>query len=189
MYIQVSFPDDTFGRETRFGYPFIYVLRDILQFDNNTDNATYRLQNTHRTCNLILGAGSSTNNKFSGYEYSETVLNVYEWDNLEPYNETWHPRIKDIVYWGMDWNCPNYDIVLSQQLQKYYGNINYNNTLRNIVPITSTGDVHIAIYDYQERNLYFAFHAKSDQNTALKNAYKRPYLRYDLNKLFVSPMH
>ena len=31
--IGVSFPDDTFGRESRFGIPFTYILRDILQFD------------------------------------------------------------------------------------------------------------------------------------------------------------
>ena len=31
--IGVSFPDDTFGKESRKGTPFTYLLRDVLQFD------------------------------------------------------------------------------------------------------------------------------------------------------------
>ena len=31
--IGVSFPDETFGKESRFGIPFTYILRDIIQFD------------------------------------------------------------------------------------------------------------------------------------------------------------
>lgn len=40
-------------------------------------------------------------NDFRGYQYSYSVLNSYDDENLQPNNETWHPRIKDIVYWGM----------------------------------------------------------------------------------------
>ena len=105
--IGVALNDETWGQESRFGYPFIFVLRDILMFDNDVLEATKRLKNTHRTCDLLLGVGhwnaSMVNDDvnttyFSGYQYSATVLNVYEWNNLEPYNETWHPRIEDIVY-------------------------------------------------------------------------------------------
>ena len=32
--IGVSFPDDTFGKESRQGTPFTYLLRDVLQFDS-----------------------------------------------------------------------------------------------------------------------------------------------------------
>ena len=80
--IGVSFPDDTFGKESRFGIPFTvretlltttniiatlihcclhsiiqYILRDILQFDKTLIDATSRLSNAHRTCDLILGVG------------------------------------------------------------------------------------------------------------------------------------
>ena len=80
--IGVSFPDETFGKESRFGIPFTvrlhvhmcvymmcdwfsyvhlwndqYILRDILQFDDNLDKAMIRLNNAHRTCDLILGVG------------------------------------------------------------------------------------------------------------------------------------
>lgn len=31
----VSFPDKTFGKESRIGIPFTFLLRDILQFDDS----------------------------------------------------------------------------------------------------------------------------------------------------------
>jgi hypothetical protein len=32
--IGVAFPDETFGNMSRFGVPFTFLLRDILQFDD-----------------------------------------------------------------------------------------------------------------------------------------------------------
>jgi hypothetical protein len=55
--IGVSFPDNTFGDESRFGTPFTYLLRDILQFDDSLQKAMHRISSAHRTCDLILGVG------------------------------------------------------------------------------------------------------------------------------------
>jgi len=55
--IGVSYPDDTFGKESRFGNPFTFVLRDVLQFDKVLDDSIRRMENEHRTCDLILGVG------------------------------------------------------------------------------------------------------------------------------------
>jgi len=101
--IGVAYPDNTFGTESRIGYPFIFLLRDILQFDNTIDDAINRMINARRTCNLILGVGDGKESEFRGMEYSYSVLEVMDDQNLRPYNETWHPRIPEVVYWGMDW--------------------------------------------------------------------------------------
>ena len=37
-----------------------------------------------------------------------------------PRNDTWHARIKGMVYYGMDWLCPNFS-VLHRQLAKLRG--------------------------------------------------------------------
>ncbi|XP_041374954.1 protein dcd1B-like [Gigantopelta aegis] len=55
--IGVSFPDDTFGDESRFGIPFTNILRDILNYDNTLDDSISRIANAKRTCDLILGVG------------------------------------------------------------------------------------------------------------------------------------
>jgi hypothetical protein len=182
--IGVSYPDDTFGRESRRGYPFVFVLRDILQFDHTVEQATQRLEDTHRTCDLILGAGSGKEPMFRAYEYSYSTLNVYDDQDMMPYNETWHPRIDNVVYYGMDWLCPGYSSVLSEQLQEYYGSITAENAYQNIVAKTQTGNLHVALYDYPNDRLLISWHAKSGDNNANQNAYSRPYTEITLTDLF-----
>ena len=57
--IGVSFPDATFGKESRFGIPFTFILRDILQFDSSLQDAISRISSSNRTCDLILGVGDA----------------------------------------------------------------------------------------------------------------------------------
>ena len=45
--IGVSFPDATFGKESRFGVPFTFILRDILQFDRTLDDAMDHITNAY----------------------------------------------------------------------------------------------------------------------------------------------
>jgi hypothetical protein len=42
-------------KTTRFGVPWNFMLRDILQFDTTLDDATNRMGNSHRTCDVIFG--------------------------------------------------------------------------------------------------------------------------------------
>jgi isopenicillin-N N-acyltransferase-like protein len=55
---------------TRFGKPWTYVLRDILQFSKTLDDALETLNNTDRTCSVYFGIGSSVNNTYRLIEYS-----------------------------------------------------------------------------------------------------------------------
>ncbi len=78
-----------------------------------------RISDAKRTCNLILGVGdgkvkdlaynyalkyhpySNTQiNEFRGVEYSASTADFFTYDNLRP-AEDWHPKIRDVVYWGM----------------------------------------------------------------------------------------
>ena len=92
---------------------------------------------------------------FNGIQYSASVANFMNDTNQMPL-ESWHPRLPNIVYFGMDWLCPGYDQVLYTQLIKYYGNITPENTIQYITPIVQTGDLHIAIYDLTNMILYTA---------------------------------
>jgi hypothetical protein len=46
--IGVSYPDPSFGSQSRIGIPFIYLLRDILHFDKTLDDSTSRMANARR---------------------------------------------------------------------------------------------------------------------------------------------
>lgn len=110
--IGVSYPDDTFGKESRIGNPFTFVLRDILQFDKNIEQSIKRMQTTRRTCNLILGVGDGNAGYFRGFQVSHSVCNVVNDTKPLPANDTWHGAVENTVYWGMDWLCPNFHVRL-----------------------------------------------------------------------------
>jgi len=181
--IGVSFPDSTFGEESRFGIPFTYLMRDILQFDLTVDNSIDRITSAHRTCDLILGVGDGKLGTFRGFQYSHSVANVIDDVNLAPVNDTWHPQIENVVYWGMDWLCPGYSSVLSRQLQMLHGNITIENTIKYVTAIVQTGDLHIVLSDLTNSKMYVAFAAATNETGPLY-AYDRQFLELDALTLF-----
>lgn len=81
---------------TRFGKPWTYALRDVLQFSKTIDDALNNLINTDRTCSVYLGIGSSVNNTYRLIEYAETTFNVY--DDTNWYNDKHHPRREGMIW-------------------------------------------------------------------------------------------
>lgn len=119
--IGVSFPDTTFGKESRFGNPFTFVLRDVLQWDSTLEESIKRMKTTKRTCNLILGVGDGKG-EFRSFQYSHSVCNVIGDTNPLPVAD-WHQPIEHAVYYGMDWLCPPFHERLNELLNKYHGEI------------------------------------------------------------------
>eukprot|EP01120_Amphizonella_sp_Union-15-10_P000168 TRINITY_DN10204_c0_g1_i1.p1 TRINITY_DN10204_c0_g1~~TRINITY_DN10204_c0_g1_i1.p1 ORF type:complete len:444 (+),score=73.68 TRINITY_DN10204_c0_g1_i1:42-1334(+) len=185
--IGVSYPDDTFGDENPFGIPFVFLLRDILQFDQSLDDALNRMINAQRTVHLILGVGDGKIPAFRSIQYSHSKMQIMDDNNMMPYNETWHPRIKDIVYYGMDWICPGYDLKLSEELKDFYGNITAENTIRYITALVQTGDLHVAVYDLTQNKIFASFAAPSWSNDVEKYAYQRQFMEIDTAALWNEP--
>jgi len=179
--IGVSYPDDTFGRESRHGNPFTYLLRDILQFDDSLQDSIDHITNANRTCDLILGVGDGTLGHdvagFRGVEYSYSTANFFDDTNMEP-EADWHPRIPNTVYYGMDWNCPNYDTVFAQQINVLYGNITPENGILNITAILTSGDNFVSWYDLTptSQNLFTAF-ASAHGVSGPANGYDREFTK------------
>ena len=194
--IGVAYPDDSFGQGTEDtppqkvkGEPWMFVLRDIAKYEDSLDSALDRIESTERTCNLIIGVGDGEAEMVNGVEYSGYVAVPYADQNLLPENSTWHPVINDVVYNGMDWNCPNYDTVLADQLQTYYGNINEDTIIHNILPTVQTGDLHIAVYDLTEKNMHVSFMRKADADPSEPEwAYERQFTRLHGKNLFEVPI-
>ena len=183
--IGVSYPDASFGSESYLarGYPFGFLIRDVLQFDASLDEATQRITNAKRTCDLILGVGDGDANDFSGFQYSSHVATVVKPDSLLPVNDTWHPPVTDVVYWGMDWICPNDNRMLAHQLTRHHGNLTAALTISDVVSYVSTGDVHVAVYDYAAMTMHVAT-ARPDGSDGPLEAYKRQFTSLDMTALF-----
>lgn len=190
--IGVSFPDKSFGKTSRVGVPFTFLLRDILQFDGSLDASIKHITNAKRTCDLILGVGdgkpqeNKSSAPFRGIQYSHSVANFFDDTNMLPKNDTWHARIPQMVYYGMDWLCPGYSVVLHRQLASLHGSLTPQNTIENVVPIVQTGDLHVVISDLTNMKMYVA-NAKGSKESGATKAYDRQFIEFDMLNVFAVP--
>ena len=181
--IGVSYPDPSFGSESRIGVPFIFMLREILQYDTTLAGATQRMTTKRRTCDLILGVGDGKSNEVRGFQYSHSVLTSISDKNFIPVNSTWHAPIQDAVYFGMDWICPTFNIVLGAQIRKYYGKITPQIARQYITAVTMSGDNHVVWYDLSNGIMWASFAAPVGAG-GQKESYWRQFLEIDTTKAF-----
>lgn len=176
--------DDTPPEKVK-GEPWMFITRDVMKYEESLESAVTRIQNANRTCNLIIGVGDGEENMVNGIEYSGYVAVPYSDQDLLPDNATWHPVIEDIVYNGMDWNCPNYDVKLSDQLQKWHGEISEVSIIHDIIPTVQTGDLHAAVYDLTQGQMHVSFmRSNTGVDTEPLYAYERQFTRLDMKTLF-----
>jgi hypothetical protein len=62
----------------RFGEPWAYVLKRVMQFGNDLDSAIEILKTAKRTCEIFVGVGSTKDNELRGMTYDAKNLNVYD---------------------------------------------------------------------------------------------------------------
>jgi isopenicillin-N N-acyltransferase-like protein len=191
--IGVSYPDSTyFGANGSdpyaVGTPFVFLLRDMMQFDASYLDSVKRIETSNRTCDLILGVTDGVANTSRAFAYSTAEAFVFDSTTLQPWNATgtWHPRIPDVVYYGMDWLCPGYTVPLAKELQALHGSLSPENIVANVPALVQTGDLHVAVYDLTDRALFVSFMAP-DPATVPQLAYDRAYTRLDLRTLFAMP--
>ncbi len=79
----------------------------------------------------------------------------------------------------MDWLCPGYSKILSEQLEKYHGQLTPDILIHNILPIIQSGDLHIAIYDMINDNVFIS-NARADNESA---GQPMAYDRYNITLL------
>lgn len=180
--IGVSYPDATFGNESRAGIPFVFLLRDILQYDTSLSQATQRIATANRTCDLILGVGSAADSSFLGYEVSASVADAMTDATQRPV-AAWHPKIPSMVYWGMDWLCPTYTQALANQLEPLHGKLTPELMIQQVPSVVQTGDLHVAVYDLAKQYMFVSF-MRASNGTGELYAYDRQYTQLNLGELF-----
>jgi hypothetical protein len=190
--IGVSFPDTTyFGSESFAGVPFVYALRDILEFDESYADSVKRLQGANRTCDLILAVADGKAQTARSFAVSASEIFVFDDKNLQPWNDTadtWHPRFPDVVWHAMDWLCPGYSIPMAAQLTALHGALTPENIIADVLGRVQTGDVHAAVYDLTEQVIYASFMAPINSTATLPEmAYARPFTALPLAPLFATP--
>eukprot|EP00761_Pharyngomonas_kirbyi_P012196 gb/GECH01012223.1/.p1 GENE.gb/GECH01012223.1/~~gb/GECH01012223.1/.p1 ORF type:complete len:436 (+),score=87.35 gb/GECH01012223.1/:1-1308(+) len=171
------------GKNSRSGYPWHFLLRDILQFDMDVDSALSRIASAKRTCSIFVGLGDSKMNQFRAVEYSHENVTVLDDKNFPAYPPD-HPQMNGLVF--IDKHVqPSHHRCLGSLMQKYYGQLNSHNALHNIAPVHQTGDMHLAFYDYREMAMYVANASPYDKTKDhAVPAYDRQPVRLDMKQLF-----
>lgn len=75
---------------TYFGKPWLFNLRDSLQFANTQDDVFNMLNGSKRTCQIHLGFASKETKDFRGYDYAANMLRAFDDKNFTDYSDA-HP--------------------------------------------------------------------------------------------------
>ena len=72
------------------------------------------------------------------------------------------------------------------QLQKFHGSLTAENAISDVIAITSTGNLHIAVSDLTTNEMYVSFAANStnQDGDAFRYAYQRSFTKLDMATLF-----
>eukprot|EP00762_Andalucia_godoyi_P002733 ANDGO_04502.mRNA.1 Protein dcd1A len=166
--------------DSRFGMPWTFVLRDVLQFAGDLDAAITQLVNAHRTCSIHVGVGDKNTNEFRGVEYAANVINIYDDKNQPVYPQ--HPYMPNLVYWDKHPQPTTHDCY-SSLLEKFYGSFTAENTISDIAAVSRTGDMHIAVYDFATEYVYVA-NAAVDESSGVYEAFTQSFVRFDMAAIF-----
>jgi len=171
------------GKAAYEGIPATFMLREILTSAQTKEDAYEMMESANRTCAIWVGVGDNKSNQFDSYNYAGVELT-----NVNA-SYTNHKYLKDMRY--VDKHVqPSHNPCFQNLLENYYGDLNAENIIRNVLPIEQTGSTHIGIYDYGNGYSYFA-HTQPPRNetspvpdaTAVLG-YDRPFIRLDHRKLF-----
>jgi len=146
----VQLPDSSFHpsgdttQGSRKGTPYVYLLRDIMQYNTTFDDAANTIKTAHRTVNLILGLADGNAVKVNTIQFSNEVANFMDDETLQP-----GEKIRNIVYHGLDWDCPGYNNKLWEELTDQNGYLNPEAVKTTVFPKTQTGLTQSIIFNIQ----------------------------------------
>jgi len=164
---------------SRYGTPWMYVLRDLLQFGTDLASSVEMLESADRTWQMFLGVGSVEDNKLLGFEYAAKELIVYDDQNYTtPYPEA-HPQLDGIVYWDR-YVQPSNNSCVGENLKESYGNITAEFLFRTIGGLSPTGNTLSTVFDFKRQSVYISF---ADYETG-NPAYNRSMTFLNMTQLF-----
>eukprot|EP01013_Petalomonas_cantuscygni_P019606 TRINITY_DN3750_c0_g1_i1.p1 TRINITY_DN3750_c0_g1~~TRINITY_DN3750_c0_g1_i1.p1 ORF type:complete len:466 (-),score=97.85 TRINITY_DN3750_c0_g1_i1:605-1933(-) len=185
------------GTASRFGIPWNFLLRDVLQFSESADilTAVSRLADANRTCSIFVGVGSGlprdgSNPRFVGIEYSHQTLDVYDGANYPNYSPG-HPFIPGTMYWDKH-TQPSKHTCLPEMINASagVGQFTAEAAYRNVTAVHATGDLHIMVMDPKDGMLYVSNAGPSSMSggkpVSGQPAYARSFTRFDANELFAT---
>jgi len=171
------------GTKPRTGVPWNFLLRDVLQFDQDIDQALQRIANAERTCSIFVGLGDGESNTFRAVPYSHDYIEIWNDKNFPAYDN--HPIMDDLVWLDKHTQPSTGDPCMTQLLEYYYGSITPEITIQNITAQFETGNTMAAIYDYARNKIYVSNAGIYGEVPEFElPAYNRQFTAFDMTALF-----
>ena len=157
------------------GYPWHFLLRDILQFDSSVEQAEQRIIAAKKTASIFVGLSSKTDGFTRLVEYgrhlSKEVANIF--NDTTPFPgyappAQQHPLMASVVYIDKH-TQPSGDWCMANVLKEKYGSIGAAAAIE-LMSRLQTGDIHAAMYDLGNSKFYASV-ASQNQQGAIKSAY------------------
>eukprot|EP01064_Diplonema_japonicum_P020269 TRINITY_DN2945_c1_g1_i1.p1 TRINITY_DN2945_c1_g1~~TRINITY_DN2945_c1_g1_i1.p1 ORF type:complete len:463 (+),score=78.20 TRINITY_DN2945_c1_g1_i1:48-1391(+) len=168
------------------GLPVVGVIREFLQFEDSKFSAyNFAVADKHRTWAVFLGVGDFASEEFRVIAYQERFAKLYNYNNISQI--TGFPPSQDVVY--IDKHCqPSHDNKTFPGLVgEYYGNLTSYNVVRNLPRRMKSGDVHTAVYDFGNREVFFSLGLVDSTGGYGPNnegyACYQPYLKWNMDQL------
>lgn len=168
------------------GYPFHFLMQDILWNDMDTDQALSRVATANRTCAIWLGIADNNNDQFKLLQYSYRNVDIFNDKNFPAY-PPYHDLFEDLIF--VDKHVqPDHNPCLNDLMTQYYGSIDAAAAVQ-VSAVHGTGDLHAAIYDYENHNMLVSITtlvppAVPGGNSTWRPAHASPWFALDTNWLW-----
>ena len=178
--------DDVTGkrrpRGTYDGQAVSMVIRDMLQFSMNKEDAIDLAKKAKRTWSVWLGVGDTTSQKFDAILYDMEEARVLNDTTLPPLTN--QSYFEDVAYIDKHPQPSSSDTTMMDLVNEYYGNMSAENVVQNFPRMMQSGDVHVAAYDMGSRVAYVSRGMTDSKGQFLRYAYEAPFFAFDMDKLW-----
>lgn len=175
-----------------FGYPWTFMLQDMLRFDMDIDRALSRLAQSVRTCAIWLGLGQTQRPNpyrpghmvpadFRLVGDSFEIINIWNPDNFPYYPN--HDYFESLLFVNKHWQ-PSSKACMNDYFHLRHGQLTAEDMFQGITGLDETGDMHIAVMDGASKVMYVSNAAPMPDNVP---AYARGFIRLDMKSLWSRP--
>ena len=165
---------------TYVGKPWMYVLRDTVQFSNNVEEAEQMMSSTKRTMMIHLGLGSLPDKTFRGVDYAANFIQFYNDANYTHYSGS-HPQFTGVFYLDKGVQ-PSGDMCIASITTAQHGKITPETMFRDIAGYHETGNAQVIVMDPEGQQIWGTW----SQYGAPINAYERSPIHIDLKPFWGS---
>jgi hypothetical protein len=162
---------------TRYGEPWTYVLRNVMQFGNDLASANQILRQSHRTCSIHLGIGSSVDHSFTMQLYSYKNFTIFD-DSNYTYTSA-HPKMQGVAFFDKHVQ-PSGDDCVGKVVKEGWGAWTMSGLWREVGLSHQTGDTQLVVFDLEARAALVSY---SEHGTGVE-AYRRSPIYLDFAELF-----